>query len=345
MVHSDMPAVPENSPLKRKHKVLCIILGVVAFFLAVSIAFIFLSPIPASLVMRAAFNKQIAVAPDNFEEMKSRVEVIKDLSYPSEYKDNTADIYIPKDKEGPFPVVLWIHGGAFVGGNKEDAGIYATALASEGIAVVCMNYQRAPEAKYPAPIVQTGEVYLWITNISGKYSFDINRFVMAGDSAGAHITAQFAAIQSNPSYADEMGFNQIVPLDTLKAVLLFCGPFNAGKMNEGSSSIMNFLIGRAAWGYFGRKDWAEYFSYQATISNHITTDFPPTFITDGNKLSFEEHGRELAEILEGKNVPVETYFIPIDTETAEHEYQFIMNTFTGKESFNKTVKFIKEYIE
>ena len=338
---------------KRKRGVLFITLGCIASLLALLTAFIFLSPLPVSFMIRAAFNKKIAVAPDNFKEMQNNVEVIKNLNYPSEYKDNFADIYIPKNQknqenqENLFPVILWIHGGAFVGGDKEDIEIYATALASEGFAVVCINYRRAPEAKYPAPVIQTNDAYLWIKDIALEYSLDINNFILAGDSAGAHIAAQFAAVQSNQIYADEMGLAQNIPLHTLKSVLLFCGPYDVSEMQSGNNFIVDFLMGRAAWAYFGKKDWADDFSYQATISNHVTSDFPPAFISDGNNLSFEHHARALADTLKNKGVLFETYFIPaggINSAVAAHEYQFIMNTPSGKESFNKAVAFLKERI-
>ena len=336
MVQADLPS-------KKRHTSRRILLSGVTFLVLAAVAFTLLSPIPVSLVIRAAFHKKIAVAPEHYDEMKSHVDVLKNLCYPSDYSDNVADIYIPKDTAGPFPVVLWIHGGAFVGGSKDDVEIYATSLASEGIAVVCMNYRRAPKAKYPVPVIQTQDAYLWMMDISDKYSFDLNRFVLAGDSAGAHIAAQFAAIQSNAAYADEMDFEQIVPLHTLKAVLLFCGPFDVSKLDKSRNSTMNFLIGRAAWAYFGTKDWAGQFSYQATISHHITEFFPPAFITDGNQLSFEEHGRALADVLKNSNVSVETYFISMDTEIAGHEYQFIMNTPAGIESFHQVVRFLKKH--
>ena len=293
-----------------------------------------------ALAIRAAFRKKIAVAPDGFEEMTKCVKVVKNLKYPSKYRSNSADIYIPKNKKGPFPTVLWIHGGAFTGGDKKDAEIYATALAAEGIAVVCMNYRRAPEAKYPAPVVQTDEAYLWLGSISDEYALDTSRFILAGDSAGAHIAAQYAAVQSNADYADKMGFEQSIPLHTLKAILLFCGPYDVAKMDESSNRIVNFFIGRAARAYFGKKDWTTFFSAQATISNHVTSCFPSAFISDGNTLSFESHGRELAAALESKGVPVETYFISADTEKAGHEYQFIMNTAAGKESFDRVTGFV-----
>ena len=334
-----------DSPSKRKRAARRILGSIIIFGLIATICYTWWSPVPASLVMRAAFHQGNAVAPENYAELEQRVSVVKDLCYSSRYQDNYADIYIPSDREGPFPVVLWVHGGAFVGGSKADVEIYATALAAEGIAVVCMNYRRAPEAHYPTPLVQTEDAYLWLNDIAELYGLDIDRLVLAGDSAGAHIVAQFAAIQSNADYADEMGFSQAVPLHSMKAVLLFCGPFDAAKISVDNHAVINFFIERAAWAYLGTKGFSEHLIEQATISNHVTNNFPPTFITDGNHLSFGEHGRELAEVLRGRDVLVETYFFPTETEKIGHEYQFIMNTAVGRESFQAVVNFLEKYTD
>ena len=334
-----------NTPPKKKRKPLRVTLCSIAVLLTALVFFTLVSPIPVSFIIRAAFTKKIAVAPDNYEEISSQVEVFKNLRYPSNYKDNTADIYLPKNSGMPLPIVLWVHGGAFVGGDKEDIAVYATALAAQGLAVVCINYRRAPEAKYPIPVVQTNEAYLWLKDIAGSYAFDLERFVIAGDSAGAHIAAQFAAIQSNADYAAEMKIEQSVPLHTLKAALLFCGPFDVAKIDESNNFVMNFLLGKAAQAYFGSKDWGTHFAHQATIANHITGSFPPVFITDGNDLSFEEHGSELADALRAMGVFAETYFVSPGAEKTPHEYQFVMNTPAGQESFERVTEFIKQRVK
>ena len=395
-------------------------MGGLALLLAGLIVFTLVSPLPVALLIRAAFRKSPAVPPEGYTAALSRITVVKDLSYPSAYPDNTVDLYLPAGKgatkaimpplqkdvvelpvgEGTFPIVLWIHGGAFVGGDKSDVQYYAAALAAEGYAVACMNYCRAPEEKYPAPHEQTQEALRWLAGIADSYALDMERFVLAGDSAGAHVAAQFAAMQSNPAYAIEMGFasaggvvgtqtkdsagvsakaqfvatqsntgnanemgfasggnavqtgfarvgnvteSVFVPFDSLPmpcALLLFCGPYDVEKL-AGGSGAMHFFLGRAAWAYFGTKDWAGEFAEQATISRHITKDFPPAFLTDGNRLSFEDHARELANALQNKGVLAETYFIPEGTE-AKHEYQFIMHTPEGEASFARVVAFLGE---
>ena len=310
---------------------------------AAVILFAWLSPIPAVFTIRLAFSKGNAVPPEDYAELASCVNAFKDLRYPSKYRDNFADIYLPKTQNGKIPVVLWIHGGAFVGGSKKDVAIYATALAVEGVAVVCMNYRRAPEAKYPVPVRQTAEAYRWLNEIAEEYDFDMDRFLLAGDSAGAHIAAQFAAIQSNVDYAHALDFEQIVPLPTLRAVLLFCGPFDVAKIGGFKHAVFGFFMRRVAWAYTGARDWTDPRLSQLTIADYITKDFPATFITDGNYLSFEEHGRALAEALAAKGVVVESHFIPREETKAAHEYQFVMNKEVGQEAFQHVVRFLETH--
>jgi len=370
--HNDAEEGPAKQHNKKKHRFLKVFSALLAFVLVISIIssvsvasvftivkvflvsvlsllivlifIVIVSPVPVALIVRFAFRNGPAVAPENYEEIAAAVTSIKDLSYPSEYKDNIADVFIPQNQKGKTPVVLWVHGGAFVGGSKKDVEIYATMLASEGIAVININYQRAPEAKYPVPIMQTEEAYRWLVDISDKYNMDLSRIILAGDSAGAHIVSQFATVQTSEEYAEKMGMEQVMPVDTLKAVVLFCGPFDVESINKTDNSILDFLLGRTAWAYFGIKNWADDFSEQVAVLNHITADFPPTFISDGNTYSFEDHGRSLADILAGKGVPVEVFFVPADEKKIMHEYQFIMNTDVGQDSFRKTVNFMKKYI-
>ena len=342
-VHTEVK--PEIKLEKKRSGAGSMVFVLIAVFLLIALAFTVFTPLPVSYLARFAFRNGVAVPPENYAEIKEKTVDIKDLRYPSSYKDNLADIYLPKDAYGPHPVILWIHGGAFVGGDKHDLDVYATTLATEGYAVVCMNYRRAPEAKYPTPVIQTGEVYEWIKSVADEYHLDENNIVLAGDSAGAHIAAQFALVQTNPDYAAEMGIEPIVVAGAIKAMLLFCGPFDVAKIVESDNSVFAFLMDKTAWAYFGTQSWLETAEKQATISAHLTADFPPSFISDGNTGSFESHGRDLAEVLTSAGVPVDTYFIPSEIEVTKHEYQFIMNTPAGEESLKRTLNFLHKYVE
>ena len=335
---------PPVKSVKTRKASRVLVCGFISLLLSVILLF-FISPVPAALLIRLAFEGGMATPPANYAEMRSLVSVVKDLSYPSSYQNNQADIYMSANTPKPAPVVLWLHGGAFVGGDKSDVEIFATSLAAEGFAVVCINYQLAPEAKYPTPLLQTAEAYHWLTAIADDYSLNLNQFFLAGDSAGAHIVAQFAAIQSSQAYATEMAMAQIIPPHTLKGILLFCGPYDVAEIKNTGNALLNFFLDNTAWAYFDTKDWSNQFAAQATIANHITSQFPPAFITDGNTGSFEAHARKLETALLLQDVSVESYFIPLEAEAAMHEYQFKMNTPAGWEAFAKALRFLQTHLQ
>ena len=341
--HRQKQKPPRSSTAK--HKTRLVWVGAVSVLLAAATLWFVFSPMPAAWLIRLLFQNSATVPPENYNEIQARVLTSKDVDYPSAYGRNTADIYTPKGEEGPYPVVLWVHGGAFVGGDKRDVQVFATMLAAEGFGVVCINYLRAPEGNYPVPVIQTAEAYRWLSHIAGDYRLDTSRVVVAGDSAGAHVAAQFAAAQTNSDFAAQLPAEIQTHTDGPKAVLLFCGPFDAAQLANGGNAPMDFLIHRAAWAYFGTPDWVERFSGQITLLKHITEAFPPSFISDGNTLSFEEQGRALADALLQMGVPVETFFIPVQEGKAMHEYQFAMNNAFALEAFRKTVDFLQSCIK
>ena len=301
----------------------------------------FVSPLPAVYVLRFFFRKGIAKPPKNYALIKKQVKIISNVSYPSMSKRNNLDIYRPLHAESPLPIIIWLHGGAFVGGSKQDVAIMATVLASQGYAVVCPNYQRAPEAIYPSQIKQIEDVYNWLCTQAQPLGLDHDRIIMAGDSAGAYMAAQFTLIQTNGQYAKNAGFKQIIAPEQLKGALLCCGPYNLSLLGRGSNKIVNYFIKMAAWAYMGTSDWLEEFGALGTIKDHLTGDFPPTFLTDGNLFSFEDHGKDLANALDASNVPVTTFFIAKSKNLTRHEYQFIMNQPSAEDALRTMLAFLK----
>jgi len=306
---------------------------------------IFMTPVPISLLIRKLFENPELAPPQGYADMDSRVTVHQDITYESKYKSNALDIYLPKDVDELVPVVLWIHGGGYVGGDKRDVRYYAVSLASEGYAVISMNYERAPEARYPTPVMQIEEVFSWISECSAEYLLDSSRIVLAGDSAGAHSAATFAAIQTNPDYENEIGIKASVKDGCIKGLLLYCAPYDVVMVNE-IGGAFGFLLNRAGWAYFGTRDWTDTFAKLATVGNHVTRDFPPTFITDGNTASFEKQGIAFADMLDFAGVENMRYFIPHEPEKiiTGHEYQFLMDTDAGAECYRLTLAFLKEHM-
>ena len=298
-----------------------------------------LTPIPISLLIRKTFENGIATEPNNYQQYVTSVQKITNLEYPSKFKDNTADLYLPKNSE-MYPIIIWIHGGAFVGGDKRDVKEYATMLASNGYAVLAANYERAPELKYPKQLNQIEEIHEYLLTISQKYNIDSNNIILAGDSAGAHLVSQFALIQTSSEYAKKMNFKQTIPEDKLKALLLYSGPFDVEEITKTKSKIMSLMFSQSAWAYFGIRNWESEYGEITTIKNHITPNFPATFITDGNTGSFASHAKDLILELEKNNIKTASYFIDEKVKRG-HEYQFKLDTDEGMKSLEETLKFLK----
>ena len=331
-----------------KFKKFFLVLLTLSIFLlsAFALSFVF-SPKPASLVIRKFFEGGMEIAPENFFEIAERVIVEKNLTYESEYKENQYDIYSPKYYEGDLPVILWAHGGAFVGGDKSDLQAYATQIADKGFHVISMNYALAPESQYPAPIFQIGELYQHLLVRQEEYGLDLDQLFLAGDSAGAHMMSQFALIQTDSLYAKKVKIDQSINPETISGILLFSGPYDLRAFAEKKvdNKFLDFFFSRVAWAYLGQRDWSIDDQYSLlSIVDHVSSKFPPTFITDGTTDSFTQQGENLAKRLRLKGVPVADVFYNED-EKLMHEYQFQMDTEASRQTFKKLIEFLDQRIK
>lgn len=156
--------------------------------------------------------------------LPSGVTECRNISYGSHGTDNLLDVYYPDGTTAPLPTIVSIHGGGYVYGTKEIYRRYGMDLAKRGFAFVNFNYRLAPKWKFPTPLADTNAVMEWITKNSHRYHLDPERIFLVGDSAGAQLASQYAAIQANPEYA------KLFPLHpaavTIRALGLNCGMYD-----------------------------------------------------------------------------------------------------------------------
>lgn len=319
--------------------------GIVVFVCLVFSLFIALfTPYPATGFIHQLFTGGgPAKEPTNYQEVTKKIDSYKDLVYPSLITGNNYDIVLPKEGKN-FPVIFWVHGGAYVGGQKEDVSIYANMLASEGYAVINMEYALAPETRYPGPLIQLNDVYREILSQASNYSLDMTNVFFAGDSAGGQIVAQYLNIQINDKYSDQLNFLAEVPAETIKGALLFCSPYSLTELATPTDlPVVNYFIKSVGWAYTGDANWLDsYVVEEADILSVVTGEFPRSFITDGNTNSFEEQGREFAELIATQGTEVTTAFYPVEEAELEHEYQFDMTLPQSQATFEKLLAFLSE---
>jgi acetyl esterase len=128
------------------------------------------------------------------------VKVVADLSYgPDGY--HRLDVYRPAEESAdPRCVMIFMHGGGFVRGDKSDRENVGQFFARHGIVVVVANYRLAPEHQWPAGAEDVIRAYQWARENSERYGADVNRIFLAGESAGAaHVAAAMLLRRFHPS--------------------------------------------------------------------------------------------------------------------------------------------------
>ncbi|GAA5040787.1 acetyl esterase/lipase [Thermocatellispora tengchongensis] len=106
------------------------------------------------------------------------------------------DLHLPDAGEGPFPVVVYAHGGSFLGGIKALGCWYD--LPARGIAVASVAYRLAGEVRFPDPVEDLRAAIRWLRAHAGRYGLDPGRVAGWGGSAGAYLMMMAALTWDEP---------------------------------------------------------------------------------------------------------------------------------------------------
>lgn len=225
-----------------------------------------------------------------------------DIVYGEEAGWQVLDVYRLQKEEGPLPVIVSVHGGGWVYGDKERYQYYCMDLARRGFAVVNFTYRLAPEFKYPASLEDTNRVFAWVLDHAKEYGFDRSRIFGVGDSAGAHILGLYAAICTNPDYAAAYPFQPpkgFVPA----AVALNCGVYRT-PVSDDEKDQSNLLMADL----LPEKGTREEFE-RISLVNFVTSQYPPVFLMTASGDFLRDQAPLLAEKLMEFEIPfVYRYF-------------------------------------
>jgi acetyl esterase/lipase len=147
-----------------------------------------------------------------------------DLPYASLSPAQKLDVYLPESGQGPFPVIISIHGGAFMGCDKSDAQVVPMLRGLErGYAVVAVNYRLSWEAGFPASVHDVKAAVRWIRGNAPRYGFDSDRVAAWGGSAGGYLSAMLGTSAGVPQLEDLALGNPSQP-STVQAVVAWFAP-------------------------------------------------------------------------------------------------------------------------
>ena len=215
----------------------------------------------------------------------------RNISYGPYGQWSQLDVYTPVGTKDPLPTIVSIHGGGYVYGTKEIYRRYGMDMARRGFAFVNFNYRLAPKWKFPTPLHDTNSVMAWICKNALRYHLDPKRIILVGDSAGAQLASQYAAIATNPDYAAH--FDMKVPPIRIRALGLNCGLYDilarAGKKPTG-----------IAKDYLGAK--VDHSDPRLQVLDAIGPGYPPAFITTACHDFLRSNAQPMCQLLLDKGL-------------------------------------------
>lgn len=141
------------------------------------------------------------------------------------------DLTLPPSGDGPFPVVIYIHGGAFSGGSKSQGAPARAFLVSAGYAVASIDYRLSGEAKFPAQIYDVKAAIRFLKANAATYALNASRFATWGTSAGAGLAA-LAGTSGDVTTLEDLSLGHASQTSRVQAFVDLFGPINFLTMDD-----------------------------------------------------------------------------------------------------------------
>ncbi len=197
------------------------------------------------------------------------------------------DIFLPSDIDGPYPVIISIHGGGWCAGDKvgPDTEMAKNGL-KRGYAVVAVNYRLSQESPAPAQIQDVKAAIRFLRANAERYDLDPNRFAVWGSSAGGALSA-LAGTASGVAALEDLSLGYGGFSDHVQAVVDWCGPIDLSTMDaqfqasgiDGEKMELPTSYGSK---YVGKSiSQAPELVQLVNAANYITPDDPPFYLQHG----------------------------------------------------------------
>jgi len=240
-----------------------------------------------------------------------------DIPYTNVSEAQKLDIYLPDEINGKLPVIVSIHGGAFMMGDKRDGQVKPMLEGiKRGYAVVSVNYRMSGEALFPANIKDIKAAIRWLRANASKYNFDPDRIAIWGGSAGGNLSS-LAGTSGDVKELEDLSLGNATFSSRVQAVVDWFGPTNFLKMDEHLRETGNGTPDHSAADSPESKVLGAKITEipelvkKANPETYITSDDPPFFIEHGTKdgtvptQQSTEFYQKLVKVLSPDNVSIQ----------------------------------------
>jgi acetyl esterase/lipase len=235
--------------------------------------------------------------------------VFRDVAYVGGgHAQQRLDIFLPRNP-GPHPLIVYVHGGAWRAGSKQDMPL--GGLIEVGFAVASVDYRLSTVAPFPAQMHDIKAAIRFLRAHAKEYGFDTRRFAVAGSSAGGHLAALTGTSNGNVELEGKLGAHRDQSSD-VQAIMSFFGASNLqtilGQSTEHGLDVrvpaLQFLLG-------GQPDEKPALAKLASPEAHVDAHVPPLLLIHGDadpQMPFEQ-SRELEAAYRKVGCPVELHVI------------------------------------
>lgn len=141
-------------------------------------------------------------------------------------KRQMLDLYVPEAaSETPRPLVVYIHGGGWENGSKDNAGVLFALIKDKPYAGASVNYRLTNEANWPAQIQDCKAAIRWLRAHAKEHNIDEEKIAVFGISAGGHLVSMLGVTGGDKELEGALGANTDQS-SRVTCVLDFCGPSN-----------------------------------------------------------------------------------------------------------------------
>ena len=249
-------------------------------------------------------NAQLGETTSFLAHVSNQYRVIPNVTYHiASNQENKLDLYVPRGATGPTPVLMYIHGGGWVGGTKESSVLRILPYLEMGWAVANVEYRLGAVARAPAAVEDGLCALRWVIRNSGQYNLDTSRIVTTGNSAGGHLALTTGMIPASAGLDRECPGNEEL---SVAAIINWYGITEVGDLLDGPNT-KSYAV---EW--MGSQENRFEIAERVSPMTYVRAGLPPTLTIhgDADPTVPYQHAVMLHEKLDELGIPNELHTVP-----------------------------------